>query len=68
MAVFQSTKSVKISTLKIWAIWYFVCMFMCVCVYLQAEDDPMMAQVQLVAQKKLILLREKEKELQQEVR
>ena len=35
---------------------------------LQVGDDPMMAQVQLVAQKKLTLLREKEKELQQEVR
>ena len=35
--------------------------------YLQAEEDPMMAQVQLVAQKKLITLREKERELQQQV-
>ena len=34
----------------------------------QVGDDPMMAQVQLVAQKKLTSLREKEKELQQEVR
>ena len=31
------------------------------------EDDPMMAQVQLVAQKKLTTLRERERELQQQV-
>ena len=34
---------------------------------LQSEEDPMMAQVQLVAQKKLTILREREKELQQQV-
>ena len=31
------------------------------------DDDPMMAQVQLVAQKKLTTLRERERELQQQV-
>ena len=45
---------------------------MCICYFnfyiaTQSEDDPMMAQVQLVAQKKLTMLREKEKELQQQV-
>lgn len=33
----------------------------------QSEEDPMMAQVQLVAQKKLTILREREKDLQQQV-
>ena len=48
--------------------YVYVCVLSLSVSLLQVGDDPMMAQVQLVAQKKLTLLREKEKELQQEVR